>query len=252
MKSLAMLLSTIIFFSLLSCSDNDETHSCYKPPSYNKNITFNFHKDTLVTNVDVFGQLPYQYGRGYKEDQKEREKIFHILKQNMPQSEKIDGEIFSYVFYVPGLIDNHKIICMSDIYGISIYYIKNDKFYHALLARDINGSFQFISDLNCETSGLISNFIHTIAIKLLPNIRTKEVSAYQFDDYNNMEYYKEVEDNSKEMLDIKCKFYYQKLKKKGSISIFEIQREDPPESCGNDCDYYIEINGFVYYLLKSN
>lgn len=232
----------------MSCTEENSINDCSADPDFSKKITFLFDNDTLTTDINVYGNKQFQYGDGFRVNRDKNEDIFKILKNNMPLKEKIDGDAFSYVLYTTELIENHDFLSINNIFGISVYYIKNDKFYHAFFTRDISNSFEIINELHCETTGLITNFIERIATKLTPDLSKKSVSAYHFAHFTNRNYYLQVEKNSKEMLDNRIKLYFEKLKKKNLISLLDIVRDDPPETCGKGCDYYIENSFCKLYI----
>lgn len=217
MKKFAFNMVGIILILFFSCESDKKIKNCVEVPSIKKHISFTFTKDTVVAEIGIYGNGSYRYGDGFVNDVYKRKELFSALEKNINTECNVNGEIVSYVFYVPGLAEKQEYINSSDILGISVYYIENEKLYHALFVRNNEGDYQFISELNGETSGLITNINKTIAMSLLANIKTEEVSAYHFAHAEDEELFNTARENSKEKLNALCKKYLRKMNNKSIL-----------------------------------
>ena len=212
MKKLFLKLSILLIGVLaISCSQNKKPVNCTAEPKAYRKISFITEQDTILTEVPIYSY--YQYVDCFKKNNDENTLLFKTIYKDIKHITKINTNLVSFVLYTEGLCSQITELKLNDIKGVSVYFIKDNKFWHKLFIKDENGNFIEINELFSETNALITNFFKYIILDFIPSIKSPERTAYHFILREHEELYYDAIKNSKEELHAKCKMYLRKLKK---------------------------------------
>lgn len=107
-----------------------------------------------------------------------KKETFTVLSSAISQSLAITsapGETnIAFTIYRSGGLHQDSAVFVKDIYGISRYFLKNEKLYHQLFMKNTDNSFSELTALYAEVDGVIFNYMHSIGKQVLkmPEIST--------------------------------------------------------------------------------